>query len=65
MNNPSERTAEEIMLLDYMDDVRDAALLKLTKLEIAALFNDFAEFRNEFENERDMSVFENYIYGER
>ncbi len=64
MNHPTERTDQEIMMLDYMDDVRDAALLKLTKLEIAALFNDFTEFRNEFENERDLSMMQNYIYGE-
>ena len=49
----NEMTAEESMLLDYMDDVKERALTKLTPLEIAALFNDFAEFRFEYWKESE------------
>lgn len=44
----NEMSDEESMLLDYMDDIKEVALSKLTKLEIAALFNDFADFRHEY-----------------
>ena len=45
---------EETMIKDYMDEIHDQALQKLTLLELAALFNDFKEFCIRYREERDL-----------
>lgn len=49
----NEMTEEESMLLDYMDDIKEEVLNKLTPLEKAAIFNGFADFRNEYYKDRE------------
>lgn len=47
INLPVDDSAsdEEVMLKDYMDEIKDIALQKLTNLELAALYNDFQQFQ--------------------
>ncbi len=40
------------MISDYMEEVRDQALQKLTLLEFAALMNDIKEFQIRYNEER-------------
>lgn len=53
MFDPPSDSDEEHMLKNYMEDVREEALQKLTLLEIAALFRDFREFQVRWREERD------------
>lgn len=46
----------EFMLLDYMDKIKEEAKKKLTNLELAALYNDFEDFKIRYREE----MIENY-----
>ncbi len=47
---------EDEMIKDYMDEIHDQALQKLTLLELAALFNDYREFCIRYKEERDLQL---------
>ena len=57
--NPYEQSAEDAMLNNYMDDMRDDILEKLTRLERAALFQDFDEFKHLWNKEQSEAYYEN------
>jgi hypothetical protein len=49
--HPSELSAEDYMIHNRMDVMRDAILENLSRLERAALFNDFEEFKQLYREE--------------
>lgn len=56
--NPYERSPEDDMLYTYMDDMRDDILEKLSKLERAALFQDFDEFKYQWKRQVDEAQYD-------
>ena len=50
--NLYEMSAEESAIRCYMDDIREGLLHRLTKLELAALYNDYVGFRYAMEEEK-------------
>lgn len=54
VDNHRNGDEEEFMLMKYMDEIRDQAVIKLTILEYCALFNDFEEFCVRYREERDL-----------
>jgi hypothetical protein len=51
---------ENCMLQDYMEEVRTKTIERLTPLELAAIFEDFREFRIRLMEEREISKYEYY-----
>ena len=58
---PDYGYCEDYMIKDYMDVVKDQALDKLTPIELAALFNDFAEFCVRYREEKEMEFAQNQM----
>jgi hypothetical protein len=56
--NPYEQTAEDAMLYTYMDDMRDDLLNKMTRLERAAIFQDFDDFKYQWHKEQQEAQYE-------
>jgi len=57
--NSHEQSPEDAMLYNYMDDMRDKLLDSMTRLEKAALFQDFDEFKYEWNKEQSEAYYEN------
>lgn len=51
---------ENTMIDEYMQVVRDRTIEKLTPLELAALYEDFQEFRVRLYEEREINRYEHY-----
>ena len=58
--NPYERSPEDDMLYTYMENMHDDILERLSKLERAALNNDFDEFKHQWNKEQDEAQYENF-----
>ena len=61
LNYNNEVPREEIMFKDYMDDVKEQALQKLSNTEIAAIYNDFTEFSYLYRMELLDKIAETYL----
>ena len=57
--NQYEKSPEDEMLSQYMDDMRDDIIEGLSKLERAALFQDFDEFKYQWNKEKAQEYYEN------
>ena len=62
MNHEDGPDNETMMLMQYMDDVKDRILANLTPLQKAALNNDFGEFCFEYRNECAYEFDRNNLY---
>lgn len=56
--NPYEQSPEDSMLFTYMDDLRDDLLEKMTRLERAAIFQDFDDFKYQWNKEQAEALHE-------
>jgi hypothetical protein len=56
--NPYEMSPEDSMLFTHMDDMRDDLLEKMTRLERAAIFQDFDDFKYQWHKEQGEALHE-------